>query len=139
MFRGFGSPIGAQGKIVAEATFDPGVAPFKLSVRRVPVPVTRSDHFIVELTRGQYVVSSFRYFWAGYTPKKVTISWPCLEHFTVTFDDVHVATARWSWGAAATWTMTSPADAATPAGLSGYYFTPRNPPAPGCQPLPEGT
>ena len=29
-----------RGTIVAEATFDPGIAPFTLTVRKVPVPVT---------------------------------------------------------------------------------------------------
>src|SRR5258708_1252389 len=55
------------GRIVAEARFDPGIAPFDITVREVPVPVTRSHHFIVTLKRGQYPVTSFRYFWIGYT------------------------------------------------------------------------
>jgi hypothetical protein len=51
-----------HGTVVAEAKFNPGIAPFTIEVRRVPVPVTNSKHFIVELYRGQYVVTSFRYF-----------------------------------------------------------------------------
>ncbi len=125
--------IWRRGTVVAEAEFNPGIAPFKLTVRRVPVPVTDSQHFIVELTRGQYVVTSFRYFWAGYTPQHVEISWPCIERFTVTFDRSYTATCDWSWGAGATWTMSGP-DQHRP-GLSPYYFEPRNPPPSGCQPV----
>jgi hypothetical protein len=55
--------IWRMGRVVAEAEFNPGIAPFHLTIRRVPVPVTQSSHFIVELRRGQYVVTSFRYFW----------------------------------------------------------------------------
>jgi hypothetical protein len=58
------------GRVVAEAEFNPGIAPFHLTVWRVPVPVTQSSHFIVELKRGQYVVTSFRYFWPQYTPRE---------------------------------------------------------------------
>src|SRR5947199_7367981 len=34
------------GSIVAEATYNPGIAPFDITVREVPVPVTHSQHFI---------------------------------------------------------------------------------------------
>lgn len=119
-----------QGKVVAEATFDPGIAPFKIKVRSVPVPVTNSRHFIVSLYRGQYVVTSFRYFWPGYTPEKVSISWPCMNHFTVHFDN-YTATCDWQWGAEATWSMSTPSGSREP-GLSPYYFTPRKPVPEGC-------
>jgi hypothetical protein len=120
-----------SGVIVAQAQFDPGIAPFTITVRRVPVPVTASKHFIVELYRGQYVVTSFRYFWPEYTPERVRISWPCLNHFSVVFDEKYEANCDWSWGAGATWSMKSPSGALPP-GLSGYFFTPRNPPPAGC-------
>ena len=45
-----------KGEIVATAAFDPGIAPFTIEVRKVPVPVTNSHHFIVSLHRGEYVV-----------------------------------------------------------------------------------
>jgi hypothetical protein len=125
--------IWRHGTIVAEAEFDPGIAPFTLTVRRVPVPVTASEHFIVELKRGEYVVTSFRYFWPEYTPEHVWISWHCIDHFEVHFDD-HVATCDWKWGEGATWKMTGPTD--QPAGLSPYFFTPRNPVPQGCQAAP---
>ena len=112
-----------MGHVVAEAEFNPGIAPFHLTVRRVPVPVTHSSHFIVELKRGQYVVTSFRYFWPEYTPERVKIGWDKIEHFTVTFDDAYVASCDWSWGKEATWRMVGPPDGKT-AGLSATYFTP---------------
>jgi hypothetical protein len=124
-----------QGEEVARADFDPGIAPFTVTVRKVPVPVTNSYHFIVALYRGQYVVTSFRYFWEGLTPHKVVIDWPCVERFTVTFDDSHVAACSWSWGKSASWTMTE-RTGDTPAGLSAYYFTPQNPLPAGCYPPP---
>jgi hypothetical protein len=96
------------GGVVAEATFNPGIAPFDLTVREVPVPVTRSHHFIITLRRGQYPVTSFRYFWVKYTPKNVKIEWTRLETFKVIFDDRYVATCHWSWGKEATWTMQVP-------------------------------
>ena len=120
-----------SGEIVASAKFDPGIAPFTLVVRRVPVPVTASKHFIVELHRGQYVVTSFRYFWPDYTPKQVRISWPCINHFSVIFDEKYEAICDWSWGAGATWSMKTAGPALKP-GLSPYFFTPRNPPPAGC-------
>lgn len=114
-----------KGVVVASAKFDPGIAPFSVEVRKVPVPVTNSEHFIVSLYRGQYQVTSFRYFWPSYTPERVTISWPCINRFVVTFDDKYEATCEWSWGSAATWSIASPLGARK-AGLSPYYFTPRN-------------
>jgi hypothetical protein len=123
-----------QGEVVAAASFDPGIAPFTIEVRKVPVPVTKSKHFIVSLYRGQYVVTSFRYFWPGYTPERVKISWPCINRFTVTFDDTYEAICDWSWGGGATWSMTVPQGGAKP-GLSPYFFTPRNPIPAGC-PMP---
>ncbi len=102
------------GRIVATATFNPGIAPFDIAVREVPVPVTHSRHFIITLSRGQYPVTSFRYFWVSYTPKSVRIEWPRLESFRVIFDDRYVATCNWSWGEGATWTMQSPAGAQAP-------------------------
>jgi len=102
------------GRVVAEATFDPGIAPFDLTVREVPVPVTRSHHFIATLKRGQYPVTSFRYFWTDYTPKNVRIEWTRLETFKVIFDERYVATCNWSWGREATWTMQVPAGAQAP-------------------------
>src|SRR2546430_1989771 len=92
-----------HGVIVAHATFDPGIAPFSIEVRKVPVPVTKSSHFIISLFRGQYVVTSFRYFWPGYTPEHVEISWSCINHFSVTFDKKYEATCDWNWGQGATW------------------------------------
>ena len=100
-------------------------------MRRVPVPVTNSEHFIVSLYRGQYVVTSFRYFWPGYTPERVRISWPCVNHFTVTFDDRYEASCDWSWGAGAAWAMRVPEGGRLP-GLSPYFFPPRRPVPPGC-------
>jgi len=120
-----------HGTVVARASFDPGIAPFTVEVRKVPVPVTRSRHFIVSLYRGQYVVTSFRYFWPGYTPSHVTIAWPCIDTFTVTFDEQHVATCHWRWGQEATWSMSEPTNGPKP-GLSPYFFTPRNPPPSNC-------
>jgi len=120
-----------RGEVVAKAEFDPGIAPFTIEVRRVPVPVTNSKHFIISLNRGQYVVTSFRYFWPGYTPEHVRISWPCMNQFTVTFDDKYEARCVWSWGAGASWSMTVPEGGPKP-GLSPYFFTPRKPPPPGC-------
>jgi len=38
-----------KGEVVATAKFDPGIAPFTIEVRKVPVPVTNSYHFIVSL------------------------------------------------------------------------------------------
>ena len=114
------------GRIVAEAEFNPGVAPFHLTVRRVPVPVTQSSHFIVELKRGQYVVTSFRYFWPQYTPQRVKITWDKIERFTVTFDDVYVATCDWRWGREASWRLTEP-PGGNIAGLSATFFTPVDP------------
>ncbi len=102
------------GSIVAEATFDPGIAPFDITVREVPVPVTHSHHFIVTLRRGQYPVTSFRYFWIAYTPKSVKIEWTQLETFKVIFDERYVATCNWSWGREATWTMQVPPGAQAP-------------------------
>ena len=118
--------IWRMGRVVAEAQFNPGIAPFHLTVRRVPVPVTQSSHFIVELKRGQYVVTSFRYFWPEYTPEHVKIGWDKIDHFTVTFDNQYVATCDWSWGREATWRMSGPPDGRT-AGLSATYFTPVDP------------
>ncbi len=102
------------GRIVAEATFDPGIAPFDITVREVPVPVTRSHHFIVTLKRGQSPVTSFRYFWIDYTPKSVRIEWTRLETFKVVFDERYVATCNWSWGSEANWTMQVPPGARAP-------------------------
>ncbi len=123
--------IARQGEVVATAEFDPGIAPFTLEVRKVPVPVTNSSHFIVSLHRGQYVVTSFRYFWPDYTPGRVVVSWPCVNRFTVTFDDTYEASCEWSWGAGASWSITVPEGRQKP-GLSAYFFTPRNPLPPGC-------
>jgi hypothetical protein len=120
-----------RGEVVAKAEFDPGIASFTIEVRRVPVPVTNSKHFIISLYRGQYVVTSFRYFWPGYTPEHVRISWPCMNQFTVTFDDKYEARCVWSWGAGASWSMTIPEGGQKP-GLSPYFFTPRKLPPPGC-------
>ncbi|HLQ27381.1 MAG TPA: hypothetical protein VK138_16070 [Acidiferrobacterales bacterium] len=102
------------GSIVAEATFDPGIAPFDITVREVPVPVTHSHHFIITLKRGRYPVTSFRYFWIAYTPKSVKIEWTQLETFKVIFDERYVATCNWSWGREATWTMQVPPGAQAP-------------------------
>lgn len=123
-----------HGVIVARAEFDPGIAPFSLSVRRVPVPVTASNHFIVDLHRGEYVVSSFRYFWGGYTPQVVRISWPCINHFSVFFDEQYEATCDWEWGKNAIWSMKSLGGTVEP-GLSAYYFTPQKPVPQGCPQL----
>jgi hypothetical protein len=120
-----------NGKVVAHATFDPGIAPFTIEVRKVPVPVTNSSHFIISLFRGQYVVTSFRYFWPGYTPKHVTIAWPCISHFSVTFDGKYEAICDWNWGRGASWSMTTPPNSLKP-GLSPYFFRPRKPPPAGC-------
>lgn len=109
--------IWRHGTVVAEASFDPGVAPFTLTVRRVPVPVTHSEHFICELRRGQYPVTSFRFFWSGYTPTKVAISWPRLDHFAIAFDDRYVATCDWYWGRQATWAISFPEGAPPPGEL----------------------
>jgi hypothetical protein len=103
-----------DGTIVAKARFDPGIAPFDIAVREVPVPVTQSHHFIVTLKRGQYPVTSFRYFWIGYTPKKVRIEWTRLEAFNVIFDERYTATCNWRWGSEATWTMKVPTGAEVP-------------------------
>lgn len=103
-----------DGTVVAKASFDPGIAPFDITVREVPVPVTHSHHFIVTLKRGQYPVTSFRYFWIDYTPKKVRIEWPRLETFKVIFDERYTANCSWSWGSQATWTMNVPAGAEAP-------------------------
>lgn len=127
--------VARTGEVIATAEFDPGIAPFTIEARTVPVPVTSSKHFIISLYRGQYVVTSFRYFWLGYTPERVAISWPCINRFTVTFDDKYEATCDWSWGAGATWSMTVPEGSQKP-GLSPYFFTPRKPPPPGCQDIP---
>ncbi len=124
-----------QGEVVARAKFDPGIAPFTIEVRKVPVPVTNSKHFIISLYRGQYVVTSFRYFWPGYTPERVKISWPCINHFSVTFDEKYEAICEWSWGRGATWSMTVP-DGGQKPGLSPYFFTPRKAPPPGCPNVP---
>jgi hypothetical protein len=102
------------GTVVAKASFNPGIAPFDVTVREVPVPVTGSHHFIVTLRRGQYPVTSFRYFWVNYTPKNVRIEWTQLETFKVIFDDRYVATCNWSWGKQATWTMQVPPGGETP-------------------------
>jgi hypothetical protein len=122
-----------RGEVIATAEYDPGIAPFTIEVRRVPV--TQSKHFIVSLSRGEYVVTSFRHFWPGYTPERVHVSWPCIDRFTVTFDDDYVATCDWSWGAGATWSMTAPEGSLKPA-LSPYFFTSRNPPPAGCPQIP---
>ena len=102
------------GSIVAEARYNPGIAPFDITVREVPVPVTHSHHFIITLKRGQYPVTSFRYFWLAYTPKRVRIEWTRLETFKVIFDERYVATCHWSWGREATWTMQVPPGAQAP-------------------------
>ena len=106
---GIGYHVWREGEEVAAATFDPGIAPFRLTVREVPVPVTRSHHFIVTLKRGQYAVTSFRFFWVRYTPRTVRIEWTRLESFRVIFDERYVAQCDWSWGKSATWTMQVPA------------------------------
>jgi hypothetical protein len=124
-----------QGEVVARAEFDPGIAPFTIEVRKVPVPVTNSKHLIISLYRGQYVVTSFRYFWPGYTPERVKISWPCINHFSVTFDEKYEAICEWSWGRGATWSMTVP-EGGQKLGLSPYFFTPRKAPPPGCPNVP---
>lgn len=103
-----------QGSVVAQAVFNPGIAPFDITVREVPVPVTRSRHFIVTLKRGQYPVTSFRYFWIAYTPQKVRIEWARLDTFKVIFDERYVATCNWSWGRQAIWTMDLPQGAQPP-------------------------
>ena len=103
-----------EGKIVAEAWFNPGIAPFDITVREVPVPVTKSHHFVVTLKRGQYPVTSFRFFWIGYTPEKVRIEWKRLETFNVIFDDRYVATCNWSWGREAAWTVKVPPGSEAP-------------------------
>jgi hypothetical protein len=103
-----------EGRVVAKATLGPSIAPFDVTVREVPVPVTRSRHFIVTLSRGQYPVTSFRYFWTGYTPEKVAIEWTRLETFKVIFDDRYVATCNWSWGREATWTLLVPPGSPAP-------------------------
>lgn len=131
----FGHRWWRAGEIVASASFNPGIAPFDVSVRKVPVPVTHSDHFIVELRRGEYVVTAHRFFWHDYTPQQVTIDWPCIEQFTVTFDQRYVATCDWQWGRGATWTLTEPAGA-PPAGLSPYFFVPRREVPEGCPQVP---
>lgn len=106
-----------HGRTVAQAEFDIGDgAPFSISVREVPVPVTKSHHFIVTLYRGEYPVTSFRYFWVNYTPTEIKIDWPQLESFTVTFDGKYVACCRWSWGSEASWSITSP-PGAPPVGM----------------------
>src|SRR5262245_33758831 len=92
-----------QGEVVAKAEFNPGIAPFTIEVRKVPVPVTNSQHFIVSLYRGQYVVTSFRFFWPDYTPQQVKISWPCIDRFSVIFDDKYEAICEWRWGSGASW------------------------------------
>jgi hypothetical protein len=102
------------GTIVAAASFNPGIAPFDITVREVPVPVTRSHHFIITLKRGQYPVTSFRYFWVSYTPKSVRIEWPRLETFKVIFDERYIAKCEWSWGREATWTLEAPAGTQLP-------------------------
>ncbi len=102
------------GSIVAEARYNPGIAPFDITVREVPVPVTHSHHFIITLKRGQYPVTSFRYFWLAYTPKRVRIEWTRLETFKVIFDERYVATCTWSWGREAAWTMQVPPGAQAP-------------------------
>jgi hypothetical protein len=99
------------GNVVARAQFNPGIAPFDIEVREVPIPVTNSNHFIVTLSRGQYPVTSFRYFWTNYTPTNIKIDWKKLDSFTVTFDDKYVASCNWSWGNHADWTMVAPANA----------------------------
>jgi len=102
------------GRIVAVARFDPGIAPFDVTVREVPVPVTHSHHFIVTLKRGQYPVTSFRYFWIAYTPKTVRLEWTHFESFKVIFDERYIATCEWSWGKQAQWTMLVPPGAQEP-------------------------
>ena|ERR1051325_696655 len=97
-----------NGKVVAEAEFNPGIAPFTLTVREVPVPVTNSHHFIVTLRRGEYPVTSFRYFWDDYTPKAVKINWPTLKSFTITFDETYIASCDWNWGNSAVWAIVGP-------------------------------
>jgi hypothetical protein len=113
-----GSAVGyflwRDGNVVAKARFDPGIAPFDIAVREVPVPVTHSHHFIVTLKRGQYPVTSFRYFWIGYTPKKIRIEWTRLETFKVIFDERYSAACNWRWGSEATWTMSVPPGAEAP-------------------------
>jgi hypothetical protein len=59
-------------------------------------------------------VTSFRFFWDGYTPEKVSIDWKTLNHFAITFDQKYVATADWHWGREAVWAMTSPPGVARP-------------------------
>lgn len=103
-----------EGTVVAKASFNPGIAPFDITVREVPVPVTHSHHFIITLKRGQYSVTSFRYFWIAYTPKTVRIEWARLEAFKVIFDERYKATCNWSWGREATWTMDVPPGAQAP-------------------------
>lgn len=111
---GAGFFLWREGTIVAEARFNPGIAPFDITVRKVPVPVTHSSHFIVALKRGQYPVTSFRYFWIAYTPEKVRIEWTRLETFKVIFDERYTATCNWTWGREATWTMEVPLRAQAP-------------------------
>jgi hypothetical protein len=120
-----------EGVVVAEKEFNPGIAPFRLEVKRVPVPVTHSYHFIVSLYRGEYVVTSQRVFWPDYTPTSVSLSWSCIDHFTVTFDKDHEVSCDWKWGRTANWSISDGASRNT-AGLSPYYFTPRLPPPSGC-------
>jgi hypothetical protein len=124
-----------EGNIVATATFNPGIAPFRIEVRSVPVLVTNSRHFIVSLYRGQYVVTSFRYFWTDYTPKNISINWSCIDHFTVNFDDKYQAICDWHQGRGANWSMNYPVGVLKP-GLSPYYFTPRNPQPSNCAYIP---
>lgn len=120
--------------MVATAEFDPGIAPFDVEVRRVPIPVTNSEHFIITLYRGEYEVTSHRAFWAGHTPEQVTIRWDCMEHFEVQFDDDYTVNCDWRWGEGATWsTVSASADLVDP-GLSAYYFAPREPVPDGCEP-----
>ena len=47
-----GFSVWRNGRIVARAMFDPGIAPFDITVREVPVLVTGSNHFIITLSRG---------------------------------------------------------------------------------------
>lgn len=120
------------GSVVAEAEFDPGIAPFDVSVRKVPVPVTGSSHFIIELSRGQYVVTSHRAFFQNHTPERVSIDWDCIQTFQVRFDDDYVVQCDWEWGVGARWTTTMLESAPVSPGLSAYYFTPRNDLPNGC-------
>ena len=77
-----------EGVVVAEAEFNPGIAPFTVEARRVPVPADAFQAFLSLslFTAWRHVVDVIPVFLAWQIRReKAEIDWPSMNHFSVTF------------------------------------------------------